>query len=308
MARRKRVPRALKFTALFVLLAAIVTAAAIYVMNNNVAVLSPRGSIAEDQFRLIVVGALLSLIIIVPVFTLTIYIVWKYRAGKKARYQPEWDHSKALEGTWWLVPSALIAVLAVITWFSAHQLDPYRPLDSDKKPVEVQVVALDWKWLFIYPEHGVASVNEMQVPVGRPINLRITADAPMNSFWVPQLGGQVYAMAGMVTQLHLRADEPGDYNGVSSNISGEGFAGMRFTVRAGSEAEFADWIAAAQQSPQQLNRAAYDELARPSENNAVAYYSHVTDGLYNAIIEQFTVPAATSRQRPHDMGGNSTHD
>jgi cytochrome o ubiquinol oxidase subunit 2 len=218
-------------------------------------------------------------------------IAWRYRAGnERARYTPDWDGNRGLELTWWGIPLAIISVLAVITWQSSHQLDPSRPLASSQSPLTVQVVALDWKWLFIYPDQHLATVNYVRLPVGRPINFQITADAPMNSFWIPQLGGQMYAMAGMSTQLHLMASQAGNYAGSSANISGRGFAGMRFTAQAVAPADFDTWVAASQHGAGHLTTSAYRNLARPSQDNPVATYAAVQPGLYDAIIMDYMMP------------------
>lgn len=292
MARRKKSPT-LKILVFLAVLVILVSGAIVLLAGNNFAVLNPKGSIADEQFNLIVFTTLLSLIIIVPVFSLTFYIVWKYRASnKKATYSPEWDTNKYIESAWWLIPTILITVLAVVTWRTTHELDPYRPIVSDKKPVAVQVVALNWKWLFIYPEYNIATVNYMQVPVDRPIDLTLTSDAPMNSFWVPQLGGQIYTMAGMTSQLHLLAEESGTYNGSSANISGKGFAGMKFKVRADTQSAFDDWVTSVKQGGKRLSRGGYERLAHPSENNQVAYYSPVLDGLFQDIVGKYRMPRA----------------
>jgi len=210
-----------------VLLLGIVLLFATLIRGHTVAVFDSKGLIADKQRRLIITTVLLSLIVVVPVYVMAFAIAIRYRdSNKTAKYTPDWDHSRILEFIWWAVPCAIILVLAIITWNSSHDLDPFKALKSDKKPLTIEVVALQWKWLFIYPEQGIASVNLVGLPVDTPINFEITSDAPMNSFWLPQLGGQVYAMSGMSSELHLMADEPGTYNGVSANISGEGFAGI----------------------------------------------------------------------------------
>jgi cytochrome o ubiquinol oxidase subunit 2 len=202
-----------------------------YLKTVNIEVFNPKGSIAEKQRNLIIFASLLSLLVIIPVYILTFTFLFKYReTNKKARYTPDWDHNRIYETIWWGIPIAVILLLSIVTWNSTHALDPYKPLSSSEKPLDIQVVALQWKWLFIYPEQNVATVNYVQIPVNRPVTFTITSDAPMNSLWIPQLGGQIYAMSGMSTQLHLIANHAGSYNGSSANISGEGFAGMRFKV------------------------------------------------------------------------------
>ncbi len=292
-----------RLTALILLSVGIVLAAAFLLLHgNNFAVLDPKGPIAKEQFDLIIFTSLLSLIIVVPVFVLTFYIAWKYRAGnKKAKYNPEWDHSKTAETIWWLVPLALILVLAVITWITTHKLDPYKPIASDKKPITVQVIALQWKWLFIYPEQNIASVNYLEFPEDTPINFEITADAPMNSFWIPQLGGQVYAMAGMQTKLHLQAAEQGEYRGSSANLSGEGFAGMKFTAKATSQEGFDAWLGSVRASSKMLTTDEYASLAKSSQNNPPTFYSSRDKELYDTVMMKYMMPG---------MGGehSGSHD
>ena len=269
----------------------IITVAAAYLSSENIAVLNPKGSIADQQKDLIITATLLMLIVVVPVFILTGYIAIKYREGNKsAKYSPDFDHSPLIEGLWWAIPFIIIAILSVMAWNSSHSLDPFRPLDSDKEPLKIQVVAMQWKWLFIYPEQGVASVNMAHLPIDRPVNFEITSDAPMNSFWIPQLGGQIYAMAGMRTKLHLIADTPGKYHGQSANISGSGFAGMTFTARACQETDFEKWLAQVRAAPQTMTMDSYDELAEPSKNNPVIYYSEVDDGLFDTVIAKYMSP------------------
>lgn len=232
------------------------------------------------------------LVVVLPVFIITFAFAWRYRASNtKAKYTPDWEHNKLDEFVWWVVPFVLIVFLAIMAWQSSHQLDPYRPLDTDKKPLTIEVVALNWKWLFIYPEQHIATINLIKFPENRPINFKITADAPMNSFWIPQLGGQVYAMTGMTTQLHLIADGVGTYRGGSSNFSGEGFAGMRFTAQSIPENDFDQWVANAKRSANSLNLNTYNTLAKPSENNPVTLYSSVDNTLYDKIIMKFMMPS-----------------
>lgn len=276
----------------------VVGGAAMFLLHGTrIDVLAPKGTIAEQQFDLIVLTSLLSLIVIIPVFALTFFIVWKYRASNtKAKYQPNWDHNRALEAAWWLIPFALIAVLAVITWVSTHKLDPYRPIESDKKPITIQVIALPWKWLFIYPEQNIATVNYVQFPEKTPVNFELTADAPMNSFWIPQLGGQVYAMAGMTTKLHLEASSVGEYRGSSANISGEGFAGMKFIAQSTNQKDFDSWIQGTKASYPVLTFSEYDKLVQPSENTPPAYYSSSDPNLYDTVIMKYMMPGMQSSQ------------
>lgn len=283
---------------------------ALFLHSSSVAVLNPKGTIAHEQSKLIVITALLSLVVVIPVYALTFYIAWKYREGNRgAKYRPNHDHDRKAETIWWLVPLALITILAVITWISTHRLDPFRPLDSDKKPLTIRVVALEWKWLFIYPEQNIATLNYVQFPEKTPVRFEITADAPMNSFWIPQLGGQIYAMAGMSTHLHLEASETGSFRGASANISGEGFAGMKFTARATSDAEFDKWLLAVRRSPLALSAAVYDQLAKPSKDNPPLNYSSTDKDLYDKVIMKYTTPGMQGKGvRGMPAGATPAHE
>lgn len=254
----------------------------------SIPVLMPKGAVAQKQLDLMIFAFMIMLIVVIPVFIMTAMIAWKYRAGNtKAKYAPNWDHHHVAEAVWWGIPGLIILTLAVIIWRSSHELDPYRQLQSTKKPVTIQVVALDWKWLFIYPEQGIASVNHIEFPEDTPVNFVITSDAPMNSFWLPQLGGQVYAMSGMSTKLHLMASEQGTYNGYSANISGDGYSGMTFTATATSQAAFDKWVQGIQRSTHPLDSAEYQKIAAPSKNNPTAYYSPVSTGLYDKVVMKY---------------------
>lgn len=272
------------------------------VSGSNLPVLNTKGLIADKERNLIIITVLLSLIVVIPVFFMLFFIGWKYRASNtKAKYSPDWDHNKWIEAIWWGVPCAIILVLGIITWQATRELDPFRPIDSNVKPVKVQVVALQWKWLFIYPEQHIATVNQIMMPVGTPVNFEITADAPMNSFWIPALGGQVYAMTGMSTKLHLMANEPGTYQGSSANISGKGFSGMTFTATSLKKDEFDAWVKVAQDSSQHLDKAAYDTLARPSKDIPPANYQLKQADLYDTIVMKYMAPM----QHDHMMNMNT---
>lgn len=260
-------------------------------LRGDIAVLDPQGEIADKERNLIIFASLLSLLVVIPVFVMTFVIAWRYREGNhRARYTPDWDHSRLAESIWWGIPLALILVLSVVTWKSSHDLDPFKPLSSTTKPLNVQVIALQYKWLFIYPEQHIASVNWLQLPEDTPINFSITADAPMNSFWIPKLGGQIYAMNGMSTKLHLMADAPGDYEGSSANISGEGFADMHFTARVTAGNDFREWINQMKQAPEQLNLEAYLKLAEPSTPRQPQAYSWSEAGLYDWVVTRYSTP------------------
>ncbi|CAJ3034151.1 ubiquinol oxidase subunit II [Burkholderia pseudomallei] len=251
-------------------------------------VLDPKGAVGAAEKSLIATSTWAMLIVVVPVILLTLLFAWRYRASNRnATYAPKWAHSTAIEIVIWTVPSLIILFLGILTWKTTHALDPYRPLESSVKPIDVEVVALDWKWLFVYPDLGIASVNQLAVPVGTPINFRITSDSVMNSFFIPQLGTQVYAMAGMQTRLHLIADESGDFAGISANYSGRGFSDMKFRTLATSRDAFDAWVAKVRASADRLDMTAYGQLAQPSEKQPVRYYSTVDPRLFNNIIAKY---------------------
>ena len=211
------------------------------------------------------------------------------RANTTAKYTPDWSHSNKIEAVVWTVPVIIVVILATITWKTSHELDPYKPLDSEVKPILVDVISLDWKWLFVYPELGIASVNELAFPVNTPVNFRVTSDTVMNSFFIPKLGGQIYAMAGMQTKLHLIANEAGKYDGISSSYSGAGFSGMKFkAIATQDQAGFDAWVAKVKQSPKQLTTMAeFDALAKPTEYHPVEYFSSADPALFVNLINKF---------------------
>lgn len=262
-----------------------------------IAVLDPQGVIAAQERDLIIIASVLGLLVVIPVFIMTFLIVWKYREHKGARYTPEWDHNLLVESIWWGIPCLIILALSVITWTSSHRLDPFKPLASTTRPMTIQVVALPWRWLFIYPEQGIATMNYVQFPEQTPVRFEITADAPMNSFWIPKLGGQIYAMTGMSTELHLMADGPGDYRGSSANLSGAGFAGMNFTARSSSLPEFSDWVQQVKTSSATMDVPTYNKVSQPNRNNKPSYYSWSDPGLYDAVIQKYLGPIGVD----HDM-------
>ncbi|MBR0554312.1 ubiquinol oxidase subunit II [Ciceribacter sp. L1K23] len=257
-------------------------------------VLAPTGDIAAQQRDLLVISTLLMLIIIVPVMLLTCWFAWHFRSSNAAAvYKPNWSHSAKLELIIWAIPLLIVVSLGALTWVGTHLLDPYRPLSRiskvepiapDQKPLEVQVVALDWKWLFIYPEYRVASVNELPVPVDRPIRFSLTSSSVMNAFYIPSMAGMIYAMPGMQTTLHGVFNEPGEYQGLASHYSGAGFSGMRFKAKATDAAAFEDWVETARQQDQVLDRPTYLELERPSENVRPVSYSNVDPQLFARVV------------------------
>jgi cytochrome o ubiquinol oxidase subunit II len=267
----------------------------------NIAVLNPVGEVAAQEKSLMITAVWLILLVVIPVIIMVFVFAWKYRASNtKATYKPNWNHNTLLEIVWWGIPSIIITILAVITWITTHKLDPYRKLDHPAKPLEVQVVALDWKWLFFYPEQNIATVNYIHAPVNRPINFTITADAPMNSFMIPQLGGQIYAMQGMETKLHLISEQLGTFDGYSANYSGHGFSGMHFKVNITSEADFQKWVNDAQKLNKPLTKAHYyEKLLPPTKNNPVETFSTVEDGLYKHTVNKYMMSHGGMEHHTH---------
>jgi cytochrome o ubiquinol oxidase subunit 2 len=250
-------------------------------------VLDPKGQIALDERNLMFTAAGLMLIVIIPVYLMAFWFAWHYRAAnKKASYKPDWDYSVKIDTLVWAVPAMIVIGVGSLVWIWTHRLDPYRPLQSGA-PLRVQVVAQDWKFLFIYPEQDIAAVNELVFPSDRPVSLALTSDTVMNSFYVPALAGQIYVMAGMETRLNLSAHEPGQFIGRNSQYSGSGFSDQNFQVRAVSPAEFDAWVASALQTARPLDQAAYAALARPSSKVPVSHYSTVPPDLFASIIAKY---------------------
>jgi len=273
---------------------AIIAALVFVTQGRDIPVLNPHGAIANQQHVLILITVGLGVFVIIPVFILLFTIAWKYRdTNKKAKYEPEFDGHKALEALWWGIPLVIIFILAIVTWVSTHALDPYKKLESDITPVKVQVISLEWKWLFIYPDYKVATLNFVNIPKNTPIELSLTSDAPMNSFWVPALAGQVYTMTGMSTQLHLMADSVGTFNGVSANISGKGFADMRFKVYSQNETDFETWARNATHSPDVLNDNRYEALSSQGIDTDEKTFSLESVNLYHNVIMKYMHPTST---------------
>jgi len=261
-------------------------------------VLDPAGDIARQQLEIIIFSTALMLLIIVPVMVLIVVFAWRYRKGGGGTYDPKFDHSTALELAIWSAPLLIIIALGALTWSSTHLLDPFRPIAADKagksaatqETLVVQVVSLDWKWLFIYPGQGVATVNELVLPVNRPVRFDITSSNMMNTFYAPTLAGMIYAMPGMQSQLHAVLRRTGDFEGFSANYSGAGFSDMRFVLKGVDEAGFAKWLADTKRAGRALARPAYRELVKPSEKVPVIRYSGVDPDLYRRILERCVEP------------------
>ncbi|MDB5793156.1 MAG: Ubiquinol oxidase subunit 2 [Massilia sp.] len=267
----------------------------------NTVTMNAAGDIARQQADLIRVSVWLMLIIIVPVMILTVVFAWKYRKGANARYEPDWDHSTKLELVIWGAPLLIIIALGLITWISTHKLDPYRPLErlDENRPIppgtkvlEVQVVSLDWKWLFIYPEQGIATVNELVAPIDTPIRFKLTSSTVMNAFYIPTLAGMIYTMPAMETTLHAVVNKVGDYKGLSSNFSGDGFSHMKFAFRGTSAADFDGWVNKVKASGNTLGRNDYLALEKPSEKEPVRHYGTVQPALFMSIVNRCVAEGA----------------
>lgn len=248
-------------------------------------VLDPKGPVGRQELDLIIISVILCAVIIIPVLAIFIYILVRYkdRPGNKSPYQPEWEDSKLLEIVWWGIPVIIIAILGIYT--AKITLNLTKPPIKDVKPVVVQVTSLDWKWLFTYPGQKVATVNYAVIPAGVPIQFVLTSDAPMNSFWVPQLGGQEYSMPGMSMGLWLQADKPGEYFGSGANFTGRGFAHMQFKVRAVSQADFNKWAAGLKKSSPALTKAGYTDLSKPGNVTELSFSSYPKN-LYENIVNK----------------------
>jgi len=262
-------------------------------------VLDPQGPVAAAERTILGNATVIMLAVVVPVIVMTLAFAWWFRAGNRwARRDPEWAYSGAVEVTVWAIPALIVLFLGGVAWIGSHELDPRKPIASSVAPVRVQVVSLDWKWLFIYPDLGVASVNRLVVPAGAPLQLQLTSASVMNSFFVPQLGSQIYTMAGMTTTLHLLADRPGNFPGLSAQFSGDGFSDMRFDAIALPPAQFAQWLDGARTSAQPLDAAQYQALARPAVAEVPLTFAPVAPGLFQHIVA-----ASTRTPAMPGMGG-----
>ena len=266
--------RALPATALCTMLAAC-----------NEGVLAPKGPVGVAEKTILLDATVIMLAVVIPVILLTLYFAWWYRASnERARYRPDWGYSGRIEMIVWSIPALIVLFLGGIAWIGSHDLDPGTLWPGARKPLDINVVSMDWKWLFIYPEQNIATVNELTVPVGTPVHFHLTSSSVMNSFFIPELGSQIYTMAGMVTQLILQADERGIYKGLSAQFSGDGFADMQFSVHAVSEQGFNDWVAAASRNGAGLDAHGYDALLKPSHADAPRTFSSVEPGLFDHAV------------------------
>ncbi len=261
-----------------------------FVLNNeHTLVTHPKGVIAHQQLELIVTNVILMLLILVPTAIILLLTAWKFRANnRKTEYTPEHRFGKWSETLLWIAPAIIVLVMAPITWYATHKLDPFKPIEEKVDPLIIQVVAIDWKWLFIYPKQEIATLNFVQFPERTPIRFDLAADhSPMNSFWIPELSGQIYCMTGMVTSLHVMADGSGEYVGKAAEINGKGYSSMTFKAKSTSQADFDEWIASVKKSPLQLTEAAYQELLVPSVEEPITFYSNVKKDLFHTIVRKY---------------------
>jgi cytochrome o ubiquinol oxidase subunit 2 len=250
-------------------------------------VLDPQGPVASAERLILINATAIMLVVVVPVIALTLAFAWRYRASnKRAVYWPDWSYSGHIELVVWSIPAMVVILLAGVAWTGSHLLDPARALKSEMKPIRIEVVSLDWKWLFIYPDLGVATVNELIVPSATPVEFLLTSATVMNSFFVPQLGSQIYTMPGMTTHLNLLAERPGDYPGLSANFSGDGFSDMRFLVHVVPASEFSSWRARATGEGAVLNADTYSQLARTAVDAQMQTYRSVDPNLFDRIVQQ----------------------
>jgi len=259
----------------------------------HLALLDPAGPIGAHEKTVLLIAFGLMLLVVVPVFVMTAWFAWHYRASnKKATYRPAWDFSLKLDLVVWLVPALIVTALGILSWETTHSLSPYRALADSKKPVQVEAIAMDWKWLFIYPKRHIATVNRLVFPAGRPVNFKLTSDTVMTSFFIPRLGTQIYAMPGMRTKLHLIADKAGTYTGRNFQLSGRGYSAMHFKAVATTSAKFRQWVKKVRQSDQSLTLGALKQLQKPGIPKHVIHYASVHPHLFQHIIQQFRTAQA----------------
>ncbi len=256
-------------------------------------VLNPKGPVGAAETSILYGALAIMLVIIAPTIVATLGFAWWFRASNsRATYRPEFAYSGRIELVTWSIPTLTILLLGGVIWIGSHDLDPATPLRSQAKPLEVEVVSLDWKWLFIYPDEGIATVNQLVVPAGVPVHFRLTSSSVMSAFFVPQLGSMIYTMNGMTTQLNLMADKPGEFFGLSSHFNGDGFPGMHFTMRAVPAGDYANWIVAARASGPVLDKTTYRALSRQSMNVKPGVFSAATPRLFQDIVQQKLPPGA----------------
>lgn len=264
--------------------------------GKNIALFHTKGLIAQEQRELMIFAVVILLIATIPTLFILYFTAWKYReSNTKAVHDPLARQSPFVAGMMWLIPMAFLIAMAPVLWSSTHRLEPNKAIAADAKPITIQVVAMRWKWVFLYPEQQIATVNFVQIPKDTPVTFQLTADeAPMSSFWIPNLGGQIYAMTSHVNKLNLIGDTVGDYPGSTPEINGSGFSGMKFTARVSSTNDFESWVQGVKQSNNELSTDQYSNLLKPTENNPVAFYSDYQGDIYQKVFEKY-------------MGGHMSH-
>jgi cytochrome o ubiquinol oxidase subunit 2 len=279
------------FSGILLLLILLMQPLHIYQYGDLISVLFPKGWVGVEQRNLLLVVQILMLLVIVPVYILTFVFSWIYRADNpKGKYDPNLTDNFTAECFWWGIPIVMVAIVSVLVWVKTYELDPYKSLEGKNKEMTIQVVSLRWKWLFIYPEEKIASINFFQIPKDTPIRFELSADSPMNSFWLPSLGGQIYCMPAMTTLLNLIANETGDFRGSSANISGEGFSGMTFIARASSKQEYDQWVKDMQKAPRELDADEYEKLLIPSEYEPTQLFQLKDEKLFESIVNKYMHP------------------
>ncbi|MEO7877736.1 MAG: ubiquinol oxidase subunit II [Dokdonella sp.] len=270
-------------------------------------VLNPRGPVGTAEKTILIDSLAIMLSIVIPTIVALVGIAWWFRASNnKARYRPDWEFSGQIELVVWAIPCMVIILLGGVTWLGSYALDPAKPLASTKQALEIQVVSLDWKWLFIYPEQGVAALNELVIPAATPLHFSLTSASVMNAFFIPQLGSMIYTMNGMVTSLNLQADEPGTFAGLSSHYSGEGFSDMHFETKAVTQDDFDHWIAATKRDGVALDEPRYATLSRQSIDDPVMLFGSVEPTLFHKIV-MLGVPAGPGPEMAVDGISSAPH-
>jgi cytochrome o ubiquinol oxidase subunit II len=255
---------------------------------SDILLLNPKGPIGISERDAIGVAFALMLIVVIPVIVMAVWFPRRYKESAQIEdYDPKWSHSGKIDLVIWLIPAIIVAGLGTLAWKETHRLDPFQPIASAVSPINIEAVSLDWKWLFIYPDQHIATVNQLVIPVAVPVSFRITSGSVMTSFFIPQLGSQIYAMAGMQTRLHLLANATGNYIGQNQQFSGSGYSDMNFNVRVTSSNQFEEWVQQVRQSPHKLDQASFAEISAPSANFPVTAYSAVEPGLFEDIVDSF---------------------
>ncbi len=271
-----------------------------FIAQADIPLLQPAGPIAAGEKHVMFLVVAFASIVVIPVFIMLFLFAWAFREGSghaERSWLPDLErYGSYPELIWWAIPGIIMIILSVVSWQTSHSLDPYEPLSGTGAPLEIQVVALDWKWLFIYPAEGIATLDQLEIPVGRPVHFTLTADAPMNSLWIPQLGGQVMVMPGMSSQLWLRADREGVFDGYSANLSGEGFARMHFKTTAIPASDFDAWVAGVRAGSAALTPERYRQLREPGVSASPLTFAPVFDGLFGGVVASFMMPGMAAQE------------